>query len=91
MSFVPSKIRKMRRSRSTRSTPGSYHGGGQILGPRREAAACSSRPAAPPQQRSFLYLHEAHAPHDLDALICHLPGCLLGTKKHLRLAWEPGS
>lgn len=27
-----------------------------------------------------LYLHEAHAPHDLDALICHLPGCLLRTE-----------
>lgn len=26
------------------------------------------------------YLHEAHAPHYLDALIRHFPGCLLGTQ-----------
>lgn len=41
--------------------------------------------------RTILYLHEAHAPHDLDALICHLPGCLLGTKNLMRLVLELSS
>lgn len=29
--------------------------------------------------RDTPYLHEAHAPHYLDALICHFPGCFLRT------------
>lgn len=33
-----------------------------------------------PPCRGILYLHEAHAPHYLDALICHFPGRLLRTK-----------
>ena len=41
MSFVPSKIRKMRRSRSTRSTPGSYRRRRQIMRPRWDAPASS--------------------------------------------------
>lgn len=49
----------------------------------------SRRNCGYPKQRTILYLHEAHASHDLDAFIRHLPGCLLGTKNHIRLVLEP--
>lgn len=80
----PQRSGRCVRSRSTRSTPGLTTGED-----RSRSAGMRLPPPWPcshPGREAACTLHEAHASHDLDALICHFPGCLQ-KQKHPRIAF----
>lgn len=80
---MPSKMRKILKSRRTRSTPASC--------PRTRAVGVAGLGLEGVSHLSAeAHLHVAHAPQDLDALVRHGPGSLLGTESALGSLWQRG-